>query len=267
MRSLLAALAVTVLAPALAHADQCAIVDKKVLEDAWTTAKISGSALEFCEPCGDKAPGKPFPITSVRAGADRLLVNGTVRDLAYFYVKTGPKEFKNLGIATACGASGVSEYIRDGKPSGPTKLDKKWRTVPGSPPPPPPPMPPSSSMPRATAPDELVGTWNVKVTTWLSSCPARAAKGDETWFIDLAHGSYSITTSDNLAFEGTPAPLTHGMFTHSLKSKQLPSSTVVKLSQSFKDRFYGSIVRAEPSGGPNDPVCVMQLNVSGTRQP
>src|SRR5688500_7347909 len=262
MRTFLVALTAALLAPALAHADQCAIVDKKVAAEALALAKSSGTAVEMCEPCGDKAPGKVFQTSAITSSGDRLVRGKKVLDLAYTYVKTGPREWRNLGIATGCAAESVSEYIRDGKPSGPIKLTRNPYASARSPLPP---LPPSQ--PRATSADELVGTWTVRVTTWLTSCPARPSKGDETWDIDLTAGSFTIRTTDNLVFEGAPAPLTNGMFTHSLHTKQLPSSTVLKLTHSTKDRFYGTIVRGEPAGGGADPICVFQQNVSGTRKP
>jgi hypothetical protein len=260
MRTLLALVAVS-LVPAIAHADQCALIDLKVADAAKALAKPGVRALELCEPCGDKAPGAPFTIKTAVFRGHQLAINGKLVDLAYVYVENGPKEMKNLGLAAGCSPSGVSSFVRDGKPSGPVT-----RRPAGKPPLPPSPYGSSPSrMPRATSPDELVGTWTVKVTTWLSSC-ALKPRPDETWFIDLTGGAFAITT-DTLTFEGAPAPLTHGSFTHSLKTKQMPSSTVLKLTHSMKDRFHGTIVRAEPSGGPNDPVCVMQLNISGSRQP
>ena len=253
MRTLLALVAAVLVAPAIAHADQCALVDPKIADAAKALAKTGTRALEYCEPCGDKAPGAAFEITSAVVRGKQLLVNGHGVDLAYVYVQSGPKEFKNLGIAVGCGASSVSPFVRDGKPAGrPPAPGPHWSQTP--------------SMPRATSADELVGTWTVKVTTWLSSCATRQ-RPDETWDVDLTGGTYTITTSDMLTFEGTPAPLTHGMFTHSLKTRQLPSSTVLKLSHSLKDRFWGTIVRAESLGGATDPICVIQLNVSGTRKP
>lgn len=262
MRTLLAVVAAALLAPAIARADQCAIVDKKVAADALALAKASGTALEMCEPCGDKAPGKTFATSAIASRGTELVLGSKTLDLAYTYVKSGPKEWRNLALASGCEAVGVSEYIRDGKPTGPVKdLRSPFgsRSRPAPPPPPP--------LPRATSPDELVGTWTVRVTTWLSSCPARASKGDETWDIALGGGSLSIVTSDKLVLEGAAAPLTNGMFTHSLHTKQLPSSTVLKLTHSTKDRFYGTLVRGEPAGGPNDPICVYQQNISGQRRP
>jgi hypothetical protein len=262
MRTVLAAVALALCIPALAHADQCAVVDKKVAADALALAKSSGTALEMCEPCGDKAPGKAFATSGITSKGDRLVLGTKTIDLAYTYVKTGPKEWKNLATAVGCAAEGVSEYVRDGKPSG---AAKRLPFSSSRPPPSMPPMPPSQ--PRATSADELVGSWTVRVTTWLTSCPARPSKGDESWDVDLSAGSYTIRTSENLVFEGAPAPLTNGMFTHSLHTKQLPSSTVLKLTHSTKDRFYGTIVRGEPAGGGSDPICVFQQNVSGQRKP
>lgn len=138
------------------------------------------------------------------------------------------------------------------------------KPLPRAPQPLPPPPPP---LPRATSASELVGTWTVRVTTWMTSCPARSSMGDETWDIDLVRGSYTITAHDGLVFEGAPAPLTSGMFTHTLRTKLYPSSTVLKLSHMTRDRFLGTIIRGEPAGGASDPICVVQMNVSGQRTP
>jgi hypothetical protein len=198
---------------------------------------------------------------AVRNG--ELLVNGNAVDLAYLFVESSKTEFKNVGVATACGASNVSAVIRDGKPSGMVVNSSRMRT-PGTPPP----RPPSpNTLPRATAPADLVGTWTVKLTTWMSSCPAKASGPDETWWIDVQGGKVAISTSGTLAFEGPASSLTYGSFQHSLQAKQAASGAVLKLSHSFRDKLWGTIIVGTPTGNPNDPVCVTQFNISGNRQP
>jgi hypothetical protein len=256
MRSIVLALA-AVLVPAIAHADQCQLNATTVAEAAAKLVKAGSRVLEFCEPCGDRAPKQPYTVSKVAVRQQReLVVNGAGVDLAYLFIETAKNEFKNVGLATSCGAAKVSAVIRDGKPSGPISR-----------PPGMPPRPPMPSMPRATSSAELVGTWTVKVTTWLSTCPAKASGPDETWWIDQSSGKLAITTSGNQAFEGVASALTHGSFQHSLQAQQATSGAVLKLSHSLRDKIWGTIVVGTPTGNPGDPVCVTQLNISGTRQP
>jgi hypothetical protein len=257
MRVLALALALAAL-PTIARADQCALNNGAIAEAAAKLVTPGSRVLEFCEPCGDRAPGKPFEVKKVAVRNGELLVNGNAVDLAYLFVEASKTEFKNVGVATACGASRVSAWIRDGKPGGVVSTARHA-----------PPRPPSSmpSLPRATSPTDLVGTWTVKLTTWMSSCPAKSSGPDETWWIDVQSGKVSISTSGTLAFEGAASSLTHGSFQHSLQARQAASGAVLKLSHSFRDKLWGTIIVGSPTGNPSDPVCVTQFNISGNRQP
>lgn len=255
MRTLVLALALAAL-PTVARADQCALNNATIAEAAAKLVTPGSKVLEFCEPCGDRAPGAPYAVKKVAVRNGELLVNGNAVDLAYLFVQTDKTEYRNVGLATSCGASRVSAFVRDGKPSG---FVASSRPIP---------RPPSStSLPRATSPSDLAGTWTVKLTTWMTSCPAKPSGPDETWWIDVQKGQVAITTNGTLAFEGAASTLTHGSFTHSLQARQAASGAVLKLSHSFRDKLWGTIVVGTPTGNPGDPICVTQLNVSGNRQP
>ena len=259
MRTYVLALALAAL-PTVARADQCALNNGAIAEAAAKLVTPGSRVLEFCEPCGDRAPGKPFTVKTVAVRNGELLVNGDAVDLAYLFVETSKTEFKNVGITTGCGASRVSASIRDGKPAG---FVINARHAPPRPP------PPSSvgSLPRATSPTDLVGTWNVKLTTWMSSCPAKPSGPDETWWIDVQNGKVAISTNGTLAFDGPASTLTTGSFQHSLQARQGASGAVLKLSHSFRDKLWGTLLVGMPTGNPSDPVCVTQFNISGNRQP
>ncbi|HEY5937440.1 MAG TPA: hypothetical protein VIU61_22495, partial [Kofleriaceae bacterium] len=133
-----------------AHADQCAKNPKAVIDGAAYLVKKGATVLEYCEPCRDAAPGKPYVVQTVAVKDGELYINGATVDLAYLFLKTGPDEFKNIGHLTGCDASGTSMKITGGKPSGPTATPPP---SPGGRPPPPPPSP------RPSSADELAGEW------------------------------------------------------------------------------------------------------------
>src|SRR6187549_849767 len=100
MRILLVAAALV--APALAHADQCALNDAKVNANAEKLVTVGARVLEFCEPCREKTPGKPYVVKSVEVKAREVFINGKGQDLAYLYVERGKDEFKNVGALAGC---------------------------------------------------------------------------------------------------------------------------------------------------------------------
>ena len=71
--------------------------------------------IEFCEPCGDKAPGTRSRENRrgprCRAAATRVVVNGHAVDLAYMYVKTVDTQYENLAQLAGCPATGVSPSL------------------------------------------------------------------------------------------------------------------------------------------------------------
>jgi hypothetical protein len=67
-------------------------------------------AVQFCEACGDKAPGKPAKVARVQVSPDgqnafKLAVNGKEVDLAYTYFRRTKKDdFRNLARLAQCQA-------------------------------------------------------------------------------------------------------------------------------------------------------------------
>lgn len=272
MRSFLAlalATATAALAPSLAHADQCAINDPTVAESAREVLARSTRVLELCEPCRDAAPGRPYEIRKVDVRQGRVYVNDVLQDLAYLYVEQGRGTFRNVGLEARCGASGVSSYVRDGKPSGPIRAPSPPRPtgsggLAGAPRGPlPPPGPPQ---PAATSEDDLVGTWTVRATIQASTCTARLPAPRQTWTIRREQGELQLATSSNQLYRGTGKARPR-IFDFAFHPDTSRSGAAVKLTQALRDRFFGTFMYAEPTGDPNDPTCIVQLAISGTRQP
>lgn len=114
--ALLASLALT----GAARADQCAYIPAAQATKAQKILKEMSQALPFCEPCGEKKPGR---ITSVKASAVTLKridakltevrLNGKGLDLAYVYVRKSPNDtFKNLARLAGCKTTGVTPELR-----------------------------------------------------------------------------------------------------------------------------------------------------------
>ena len=106
-----------------ARADQCAWIDEATATKAKTLLKrvddrgrIAPFVIEFCEPCGDKAPGIPAEAKAVEirtpeAGYRELYVNGKPVDLAYLFVKTDATTYRNMAALAGCPATGVSPSL------------------------------------------------------------------------------------------------------------------------------------------------------------
>lgn len=99
-----------------AHADQCAWVTKAQADKAQQILTSSSKFIEYCEPCGDQAPGIPQHIESANvmvpaASYWELSLNGKPSDLAYVFVKTSDTEYKNLAKLAGCPVSGVSPSL------------------------------------------------------------------------------------------------------------------------------------------------------------
>jgi hypothetical protein len=259
MRSLSMLVLGTLLASATpAHADQCARNPMSVADQAAALVKQGMTVVEFCEPCGDVAPGKPFTVQSVSVRNGELLVNGAVIDLAYLFLQTGPDELVNVGVRVGCGASSVSEAIRNGKPTGPIARPSRQPSVRAPLPPPP---------PRATAADELAGTWNVRLTTRYSSCAAATSPAFSEWTIAYDRGLLDLAsnTGDDLSGmldTGGPSSIFHA----TLKPRQRPSGTAIHLSMFLKDRLYGWIITSVKTSSAWDPICVIYQDVQATRR-
>jgi hypothetical protein len=103
-------IATALLVPAIAHADQCQLLDSA------TSARVRAIVMEphryaeLCEPCGDNVPGVPFSPHTTAVG-DELVLDGKSRDLAYLYVQTEPSRFENLAMLAGCPVEGVSPSL------------------------------------------------------------------------------------------------------------------------------------------------------------
>ncbi|HEU0032965.1 MAG TPA: hypothetical protein VFQ53_20175 [Kofleriaceae bacterium] len=256
MRStpLFLATAIVALATTRAHADQCALVPPPVAQRAAALVKKDAYVLDFCEPCHDKTPGKPYRVQTVEVWGGQLRINGTEVDLAYLYVETSPGVYKNVGLGAQCGAADVSETIVNGKPSGPIA---RTPVRPGPPPPPPP--------TAITGVNDFEGTWRVRLHTRVSSCTATPPDEQARWITKLEAGTLSLES-------GTGARLTgaiesqHRMNRSTLRPETRSSATAIQLMQLSKDYFSGTMVRAERGPSPKDPVCVVQQDISGRRE-
>jgi hypothetical protein len=142
-----------VAASGTARADQCAWVTEAQAQKAQSILTGATKFIDFCEPCGDAAPGTPQKIENVNIdtpsdGYRELTVNGKEIDLAYVFVKTSEHEYTNLAKLTGCPATGVSPSLAiesETKDGVMITADTK-----APPPPPPPQMTPVTSVPAYT---------------------------------------------------------------------------------------------------------------------
>jgi hypothetical protein len=239
-----------------ARADQCAKNPKAIAEAAAALVQKGSRVIEYCEPCGDAAPGAPYTVRSVLVRDGQLFVEGSLVDLAYLFVDTG-SEFMNVGLRTQCGATSVSRAIRGGRPTGP--VDAKPPTRPGQPPSPPPPAPRS--------PGELTGTWSVRFTTRASSCPAATQPTTAEWTIAYTNGVFDLRSDDGSELSG---PLDPGgprsVLRATLKAKRAPSATVVRLTMFKTDHYIGTLVHGEATSRASDPICVTWQDIDAKRR-
>ena len=119
----LASLAVLFARPA--HADQCAWLDEpSVARRAVRELTSNPEYVELCEPCGDQAPGVPRRAGKVRLhafeGTHEVLIDDAAIDLAYVYVKTADRQYRNLAMLAGCPTTGVSPrlLVHDATPTG-----------------------------------------------------------------------------------------------------------------------------------------------------
>jgi hypothetical protein len=242
-----------------AHADQCAKNPRSVADQAAALVKKGSTVVEFCEPCGDVAPGKPFTVQSVSVQDGELLVNGAVTDLAYLFLQTGPDELVNVGVRIGCGASDVSEAIRGGKPTGPMKTRPSRQPFVRAP------LPPPS--PRATSAAELAGTWNVRLTTRYSSCTTTIPPAFSEWTITYDQGQLDLTSGTGADLEGTLDPGgPSSLFRATLKPRQRPSGAAIHLSMFLKDRLSGWVITGVKTPRASDPTCVIYQDLQATRR-
>ncbi|HSR99984.1 MAG TPA: hypothetical protein VLM79_23175 [Kofleriaceae bacterium] len=119
----LASLAVLFARPA--HADQCAWLDEpSVARRAVRELTSYPEYIELCEPCGDQAPSVPRRAGKVRLhvfeGTREVLIDDAAIDLAYVYVKTADRQYRNLAMLAGCPTTGVSPrlLVHDETPTG-----------------------------------------------------------------------------------------------------------------------------------------------------
>ena len=99
-----------------AHADQCEWVHDGVAQRAQQLLAKHPTVIQFCEPCGEQAPGTPIEARTVastrpQAGFQQLQINGQAIDLAYTYIKTSGTTYANLARLAGCPADGVSPTL------------------------------------------------------------------------------------------------------------------------------------------------------------
>jgi hypothetical protein len=140
---------VAVLVPAAARADQCQLVDADVAARAVAALANHPKVIQFCEPCGDKAPGEVAVASRVEKERDtsgdyQIVIDRREVDLAYTYVQTGPNKFENVAELAGCPTSGVSPSLKvdDATPTGVLITADATPVQVAAPPPPPPPAPP-----------------------------------------------------------------------------------------------------------------------------
>lgn len=108
-----------------AHADQCQWVTPAQAEKAEQLLAKHEKVIEYCEPCGQKAPGAPYTAERVSlvtpgSGYRTVEINGHGVDLAYTFVKVSQTKYKNLAKLAGCPAEDVSKEltIADETPNG-----------------------------------------------------------------------------------------------------------------------------------------------------
>ena len=104
--------------PVPALADQCAYISREMADTAINMLVASSrNAIDFCEPCGDRRPGRPYRITEVLirdTGYENyweVLVNGQPVDLAYLFLKTGAFTWTNAAALISCETHDVSPKL------------------------------------------------------------------------------------------------------------------------------------------------------------
>jgi hypothetical protein len=100
-----------------ARADQCEwLDDATIARRAARELARNPEYVAFCEPCGDAAPGVPrwAGKVSVEAVDDHteVVLDGDTIDLAYIYLRTSDRQYRNLAMLAGCPATGVSPRLR-----------------------------------------------------------------------------------------------------------------------------------------------------------
>ena len=107
------------LAAGSACADQFQCLSRKDAAKAQAVLNKHPNILEFCEPCGDKSPGRPFRAENIKLTSapdcTEITVNGKSIDLAYIFVENSPASYENLALKIGCPATNVSRTIDLGR--------------------------------------------------------------------------------------------------------------------------------------------------------
>ena len=106
---------VVVMGTGRARADQCEAIDGETAKWALKSLAKNARFVDFCEPCGDKAPKPPATITAVTYKGGSIWLNGKLVDLAYVFVQTGAYTFTNVAHQVGCPTSKVSATVTVGK--------------------------------------------------------------------------------------------------------------------------------------------------------
>ena len=103
------------------------------------------NVIEYCEPCGDKAPGEPHRIDHLAKQRDTdgyfaVTLDKREVDLAYEYVQTAPSKYENVAALAGCPTSGVSPSLEvdDATDHGVLIVPSETPVAQAAPPPPPP---------------------------------------------------------------------------------------------------------------------------------
>jgi hypothetical protein len=100
-----------------ASADQCEwLDDASIGRRAARELARHPEYVAFCEPCGDSAPGVPRHASKVSVEAvddhTEVVIDGEAIDLAYIYVRTSDRQYRNLAMLAGCPTTGVSPRLR-----------------------------------------------------------------------------------------------------------------------------------------------------------
>jgi hypothetical protein len=127
-------------------------------------------------------------------------------------------------------------------------------------------------MAKVSSVDDIAGDWTVTTTIRFTSCkalapaPAPSSRTEELWTVDHNAGAITIRTDSAQEYTGTAAAARFGSYRHQLGGKPRATEEVMQLNQFLKDRFYGTLLRAQtvPRKGLRE-VCVTQIDISGKR--
>src|SRR4051794_40274825 len=90
-----------------ARADQCEWNEGAHATKAEAILAKHPKVIQYCEPCGDKAPGDPAIAREVSVATPsgdfrEVSINGQPIDLAYTFVQVSSTQYKNLAKMVGC---------------------------------------------------------------------------------------------------------------------------------------------------------------------